>query len=173
MSMKYKLPNGIVADLLLAGNDGMIDAMCRSPSRAVWDAVALAAGLTYAVTETVTDPDTGTQTEVPTGEIKAARGVYIDHIGPVVIIPAVLDAEGAEITPAVMDNWHHVNFRMIEPALSVLGQTGMPKWAEVAVGWSTQGSPDDRMNKAEKGRKMQDVVLLGPETIATPKRVWL
>lgn len=173
MSISYTLPDGSEVTLLVANTDGMVDAICRAATKDVWDAAALTAGLTYAVTETVTDPDTGAQTEVPTGEIKAARGVYIDHIGPVVIIPAVLDADGAEITPAVMDTRHHVNFRMAEPALSVAGQSGLPKWVETAIAWSMQGTLDTEVNKNEIGLTLQDVVLIDPATIATPKRIWL
>ena len=40
----------------------------------------------------------------------------IDEIGPLVITPGVYDEEGVEITPPVIDNGHHINFRGV-PAI--------------------------------------------------------
>jgi hypothetical protein len=40
-------------------------------------------------------------------------GCYIDEIGPIVTTPAVISKDGTILTPAVMDDRHHVNVRVI------------------------------------------------------------
>lgn len=41
-------------------------------------------------------------------------GYVLDIIGPVVITHATYDADGNELTPAVMDNSFHVNIRIFD-----------------------------------------------------------
>lgn len=48
--------------------------------------------------------------------------VQIDEIGPITKTPAVLDAEGNEITPAVVITGHHVNVRYYGAAAEALTQ---------------------------------------------------
>lgn len=60
-------------------------------------------------------------TYLPDGRVLASKGdndtlipiegVFIDEIGSIVGTPAVLDADGNVITPAVMVPGHHVNLR--------------------------------------------------------------
>jgi hypothetical protein len=56
----------------------------------------------------------GHATQVPDSpiELNAYTHAYaIDEIGPVVVTPGVYDNDGNEVTPPVMDNRHHLNFK--------------------------------------------------------------
>ena len=154
-------------------NGGMLDATIRCDSREAFDAAALYAGLFYEAMEKVTDEETGEVTQVATGEIKQAKGVYIDHIGPVMIQPAEYDSEGVEITPAVFDNRHHVNFRLVGTALEGADEYGILKWHKWSMAWSLGGSPDDVINAEEEALKLYGVSLIDADTIRSPSRVWL
>ena len=70
----------------------MMDLMYRATDKATWDAYAASKGLT--------------SDGQPTG-------CYIDEIGPIVTTPAVISEDGTILTPAVMDDRHHVNVRVI------------------------------------------------------------
>tara|TARA_R110000822_G_scaffold27790_2_gene82655 strand:+ start:496 stop:924 length:429 start_codon:yes stop_codon:yes gene_type:complete len=48
---------------------------------------------------------------VEDGDLLPTEGVLIDELGPITKTPATFDAEGNEITPAVMVSGHHVNLR--------------------------------------------------------------
>ena len=156
----------------VALSGGMVDAYVRATDRDTFDAAALVAGLTYEVMGTVTDPETGEETQQPTGEIRVARGVEIHHIGPVVITPAILDDDGNVTTPAVMDTRHHVNFRMGEPAISRSDADGL-LWHKWATYWTTQGADDTQINNAEEGKVLLGVSLIDPDTISSKARVVL
>lgn len=59
---------------------------------------------------TTTFPDGSTLATLDENEnLIPHAGVIIDEIGPVTKVPAVLDAEGNEVTPAIMVGGHHVN----------------------------------------------------------------
>ncbi|WP_396190323.1 hypothetical protein, partial [Flavobacterium sp.] len=60
--------------------------------KAAWDAYAASKGLTAEGQPT---------------------GCYIDEIGPIVTTPAVIGEDGEIVTPAVMDDRHHVNVRIV------------------------------------------------------------
>lgn len=45
------------------------------------------------------------------GFLTPTEGVAIDELGPITKTPATYDAEGNEITPAVIVDGHHVNLR--------------------------------------------------------------
>lgn len=160
----------VMVNVALSG--GMVDAYVRATDRDTFDAAALVAGLTYEVMETVTDPETGEETQQPTGEIRVARGVEIHHIGPVVITPAIMDEEGNVTTPAVMDTRHHVNFRMGEPAISRTDADGL-LWHKWATYWTAQGTDDTQINNAEQGKVMLGVSLIDPDTISSKARTVL
>lgn len=161
----------VMVNVALSG--GMVDAYVRCADRATFDAAALVAGLTYEVMETVTDPETGEETQQPTGEIRTARGVEIHHIGPVEITPAVMDEEGNVTTPAVMDTRHHVNFRMGEPAVSRTDEEGTLLWQKWAAQWTAAGADDTQINNAEEGKVMLGVSLIDPDTISSKARTVL
>ena len=70
--------------------------------------------------------------------------VRIDEIGPIVIAPAVIGNDGQIVTPAIINEAHHVNVRLIRPTLSC---------ATLAL-----GSPG--------------VEWINPATVNSPERVW-
>jgi hypothetical protein len=159
--------------VLVNFSGGMLDAVVRATDEATFEAAARWAELKYEVTETVTDPETGETTTQGTGEWATAKGVHIDHLGPVVITPGTYDAEGNELTAPVVDTRHHVNIRLTEPALSRVDDYGVIKWEKWAMAWSLGGEDDTQINAQEVGKVMQGVSLIDPDTIATPSRVWL
>lgn len=68
--------------------------------------------------------------------IETAPGIFIDEIGPIVITPAVLDKQGEIVTPAVIDEAHHVNVRVmsrsIDLAALAAGGSGV-EWIDPAI----------------------------------------
>jgi len=56
-------------------------------------------------------------------------GVQMDEIGPIVKTPAVLSEDGEEITPAIIIEGHHVNFRVYGDLAAMLTQ-GLPQFNE-------------------------------------------
>lgn len=74
------------------------DLMYRATTKAAWDAYAAQVGLTADGQPT---------------------GCYIDEIGPIVQTPAVIGEDGEIVTPAVMDDRHHVNVRVVNLPQSV------------------------------------------------------
>ena len=73
----------------------MMDLMYRATDKATWDAYAASKGLTA--------------DGMPSG-------CYIDEIGPIVTTPAVISGDSTILTPAVMDDRHHVNVRVTQIA---------------------------------------------------------
>jgi hypothetical protein len=160
--------------VFVTASGSQVDAILRCPDRATFDAVALMVGLTYEETETVViDEETGETAEQPTGNILVAKGVEIDHIGPVTITPGTYDAEGNELTAPVMDTRHHVNFRLMPPASERLDENGNLRWHEWALAWTTQGTDDPAVNAAEQAKVLHDIALINPLSIKTPSRVFL
>ena len=159
--------------VLVRYSGGMLDAVVRATDEATFEAAARWAELKYEVTETVTDPETGETTEQGTGEWATAKGVHINHLGPVVITPGTYGEDGVELTASVMDNRHHVNIRLTDPALSRVDEYGVLKWEKWAMAWSLGGADDTQVNANEVGKVMQGVSLIDPDTIASPTRVWL
>ena len=158
--------------VLVRFSNGMLDAIVRATDKATFEAAALWAGLRYEVQETITDPETGETTTQGTGEIKTARGVNLDHLGPVIITPGTYDEEGNELTAPVVDNRHHVNIRIAEPALSLRDKYGVLVWEKWAMAWSIGGNPDPQINAHEEAVVLEGVSLIDPDSISTPTRVW-
>ena len=152
---------------------GMLDAVVRATDEATFEAAARWAELKYEVTETVTDLETGETATQGTGEWATAKGVHINHLGPAVITPGTYDEDGTELPAPVMDNRHHVNIRLTDPALSRVDDYGVIKWEKWAMAWSFGGEDDTQINAQEVGKVMQGVSLIDPDTIASPTRVWL
>ena len=159
--------------VLVRMSGGMLDAVVRATDESTFEAAARWAELRYEETITTTDPETGETTEQGTGEWATAKGVHINHLGPVVITPGTYGEDGVELTASVMDNRHHVNIRLTDPALSRVDEYGVLKWEKWAMAWSLGGADDTQVNANEVGKVMQGVSLIDPDTIASPSRVWL
>lgn len=99
-----------------------MDMMFRANDKAAWDAFAASAGLT----------DAGVPTDC-----------LIDEIGQIMMTPPVFSADGTILTPAVMDNHHHVNVRL----------SGGHDLAVLAQG-------------------AQGVEWIDPATVSSPSRIW-
>lgn len=160
-------PNAIEAYANISG--GYLDAALRSDTLAAWEKAAVNAGLCLAESE-----------EHPRkrGHLQNAPGVSISHIGPVVTTPAVTDALGEVITPAVMDTRHHVNVRLNGAAMAAVevdedGNPIGPKWARILARWMTKGRKTLRKNKRERVKKLKGVELIDADLIATPVNHWL
>ena len=93
----------------------MMDLMYRATDKAAWDAYAASKRLTA--------------DGMPSG-------CYIDEIGPIVQTPAVIGPDGEVITPAVMDDRHHVNVRIVHLPQSVdeEGTVTVTTMADLAAG---------------------------------------
>lgn len=158
--------NPLMVNVAISG--GMVDAYVRATDEQTFLDAALVAGLMYEITETLVD-EQGNEFQHGTGEYAVAKGVEIHHIGPVVITPAVMDAEGNVTTPAVMDTRHHVNFRMGEPAIGRTDADGL-LWHKWASYWTAQGVDDTEINAAEEGKVLLGVSLIDPDTISSKAR---
>lgn len=165
-------PNGVIA--LFANNvGGMLDAYVRADDLATFEAGALDRGLTYEETVKVVDPETGEVTYEKTGEIAMGTGVEFSRLGSVVIVPAEVDEDGNEITPAVMDNRYHVNIRLHGWALEKPDEVlPMPEYLATLIMWSEYGVNDEQINNVEQGKVIGGISLLNPDSF-TAKRVWL
>jgi hypothetical protein len=110
------------------------DLMYRATDKATWDAYAASKGLT--------------SDGQPTG-------CYIDEIGPIVTTPAVISEDGTILTPAVMDDRHHVNVRVINlPTITDEdGNVTVLSMADLAAGNA-------------------DVEWVDPATVDNPRRIW-
>jgi hypothetical protein len=106
-----------------------MDMMYRATTKAAWDAFASEMGLT--------------------------DSCLIDEIGPIVTTPAILDEDGEIVTPAVMDESHHVNVRVIHLPQSVdeEGEISGITMADLADGNA-------------------DVEWVHPATVDNPRRIW-
>ena len=144
-------------------NGEMVDAIVRAKDRATFEAAALNVGL---LTEETDDEG---QTF-----LKPGSGVHIDHIGRVELTPGEYDPEtGEEITAPTYDTRHHANIRLVGYAVERLADDGVtPYWQTWAKEWTYWGQPDPQVNAQERGRVLSDVVLIDPDSIKTPSRVW-
>ena len=178
MSIVIQDPNGDDVSVNLQWSGGMIDAEVRATDEAAFVAAALQQGIYVREMQTVVDDD-GVETEEPVLDedgneiIRPAAGVNVSVIGPVVVVPATYDDEGNELTPPVMDNRYHVNLRMAGPALTAADENGYPDWQTTAILWTESGVADTEINSHESALIVEDVGLIDPESIDTPKRVWL
>ena len=123
--------------------DGYVDVMCRAAYRKAWT-------------------DAATANKLIDADGNPSPGVSIDEIGDVIVTPATYDEDGKELTPAVIDNRFHVNFRIAEHLA----------WQPIALAWMSQGNDDAVANKDEETRTLAKVSLIDPDTVKTPARVW-
>ena len=111
------------------------DLMYRADTKAAWDA--------YASDMALADDD------------GRPLGCYIDEIGPIVVTPAVISEDGTILTPAVMDDRHHVNVRVINlPTITDEdGNISVISMADLAAGTA-------------------DVEWVDPTTVNSAHRIW-
>ncbi|MAQ19376.1 MAG: hypothetical protein CMN30_31825 [Sandaracinus sp.] len=129
---------------------GVLHVMLRATDRATFEAEAIKAPL-------VTQDEDGT--------LRTLSGVDIHHIGPMVLVPAVLDEAGEVVIPAVMDTRHHVNF-WLGPRIIAYGV-----WVDWVQRWVSEGAPINTPNKDEEGVSLSGIELIDPDTIFTPSNV--
>ena len=151
---------------------GNLWCMIRAVDKATFDAQALAVGLK--VHEIPAQPavlDTETQ-EVITPAVEAsgplipAQGVTITEIGDLMLVPAVMDAEGSIKTSAVTDGRFHANFWLN----SELVARGL--WKQWAVAWTLNGYAV-AANNQEQGVAFQGIELIDPTTVISPSNTLL
>lgn len=146
---------------------GNLWCMVRTPDKATFDAQALAVGLkvyTNPAQPAVIDPETQeviTPAVEASGPLIPAHGVTITEIGDLVLVPAVLDAEGNVTTPAVTDGRFHANFWLN----SELVARGL--WKQWAVAWTLNGYTV-AANNQEQGIAFQGIELIDPATVSSP-----
>ena len=116
----------------------MVDLMFKAADRAAWGAFTAEVGLT----------DDGNP-----------NGCLIDEIGPIVVTPAVINPDGSILTPAVLDNSHHVNVRLTQ----IAGPLPDPL-------------PDDYVQQGHDPAVLAagctHVSWVDPATVDNPRRIW-
>lgn len=83
-----------------------------------------------------------------------AADILIDEIGPIVTTPAIYE-NGVIVTPAVVDNAHHVNIRVLQPY--IMSSDEPPIQIDVCEVLSTGGP---------------GVTWIDPSTVNSPCRIW-
>ena len=151
---------------------GNLWCMIRATDKATFDALALEVGLKVHMNPAVpavTDPDTGeivTPAVEASGSVVPARGVTITELGPHVLTPVAYDADGAVVTPAIIDTRHHVNFWLDAETVA------RGEWMRWATLWTYYGMMVIPNNK-EDGTAMQGIELIDPATVDNPRNVLL
>jgi len=146
---------------------GILHCMVRATDEDTFNAVGLQVGLLAhenPAQDAVVDEDGNVVQEAvaPSGAIVPAKGNTVTRIGPHVITPAVLDEDGNEVTPAVMDSRFHANFWI--PASS--------EWEELIVEWANHGTAG-ASNGSESAVSHQGIELIDPLSVTTPHNVLL
>ena len=151
-------PDGAQVPIYARQGPGYVDTVVRATSRAAFEQAALSRGIMIEVD----------------GAAVPSPGVSLDHLGAVVVTPGTYDADGAEITPPVLDPRHHVNMRISEPALSVPDADfpSVASWVMTGIAWSVNGTDDEQINAAESAKVLFGVALIDPDSINSPSRVW-
>lgn len=148
--MAYEVkPDGVYVDgtrVFVAFDRGCLACMVRAPSKAVFDAMALAVGLRFEDAE---------------GNIRTPRTTTITELGPMVLAPGTYDAEGNELTPPVYDSRYHVNF-WLGPDTVAAGA-----WQEWALQWTVNGT-ESVANNQEVAAVLNQIELIDPATVTSP-----
>ena len=137
-------PDGTEVECFVTQGGPWIDAILRAESKDAFEQAAVA----HEIFESVG------------GALVPVRGNNVDVLGPVLIAHDTYDER------------YHVNLRIAEPALSKLNDDGYPKWKATVLAWMASAD-DSSPNKNEAGKVFEQVTLINPLTIATPRRVWL
>jgi len=147
---------------------GNLWCMVRAYDKETFDGLAVDAGLkvfTNPAQPEVIDPETGeviTPAVEASGPLIPAPGVTIAEMGDLVLTPAVIDAEGVEITPAVKDGRFHANF-WLNADLVAKGN-----WKQWALAWTENGQAVEQ-NSQEEGVAFQGIELIDPATVSSPR----
>lgn len=152
---------------------GQIDLLVRSDSLEDLHFDMRMVGLSYRVFEEQIDQDTGEVSKVDTGEDKLSKGVFVDVMEGLWVKEPTVDSEGNVIREGEYDNRVYANIRIVEPASSVVedGENKVLSWLE---DWMLFGIDDPQtQNKEESGVRLFRTTLLDPDSIKTPKRVFL
>jgi hypothetical protein len=150
----------------------MTDILIRAFSRARWQAVAVNRGILIDGIDAQGQP-----------ALYPAPGIGVDEIGNMQVTPAVLDAQGNVVTPAVIDTWWSVNLRLYDKAEAADNDTLYP--GETDSGFRFLKSKLVRFVRAQAtpvtvngirayqfGTGVNRFQILDPRDIATPYRVW-
>jgi len=151
---------------------GVLWQMVRCPDEATFDAVALAVGLTVYTTPEIPAVLDENGVEIhplieASGPIITAPHTTITKIGSIVLTPAITDSEGNVTTPAVLDSRFHANF-WLGPEVVARGL-----WKKFAIAWTTYGSNTSIKNHNESGVTFQNIELIDPDSITSPRNVLL
>lgn len=166
-------PQGNEVEINASQRGGFVEVHLRAVDRYRLVNGALSQNLLYRDPIIERDPETGEEVVVGyEDEIKQSPGVNLEHIGPIVLQPAVKDSDGNEITPAVMDHRHHANLRLAEPLLSKVGPDGYLLWLRTSLLWMKYGVPVEP-NKAEISRELNGIEMIDPDSVSSPYLVWL
>ena len=140
-----------------------VDLFFRAFSRARW--------ITVATNRGIYDAD---------GNV--APGFAVDELGNVTITPATYDANGVELTPAVIDTWWCVNLRIYGTKADAdadtlyTGETGSWKFlkSKLARFVREQGTVVNLNGRRayQFGTTTNRIQLLDPRDIPVPPRVW-
>jgi hypothetical protein len=157
-----------------------VDFALHSPSRAVLEAVALAKNLMVIKQDTqknilspaTYDPDSG---ELITDEVveivvlsewvEDVRGANFCDV-TVVLVLAVLDADGEIVTPAVLDPGNNCNLRIGEPLVSKKDDSGWFLWELLLLEWTGLGV-EGTINDKVPGVAVSGVSLVDLAQVAT------
>lgn len=151
---------------------GNLWCMVRAYDKPTFDGIAVDAGLkvfTNPAQPEVLDPETGeivTPAVDASGPLIPAPGVTITELGGLVLTPAVIDADGVEITPAVMDGRFHANFWLNERLVAA------GNWQQWALTWTENGQVATQNNQ-EQGVSFQGIELIDPTTVTSPSNTLL
>jgi len=159
-----------------------VDFALHSPSRAVLEAVALAKNLMVTKQKTqknilspaTYDQDTGELITEEASEIvvlsewvEDVRGANFFDV-PVELVPAVLDAEGEVITPAVLDAACNVNLRIGAPLVDRMEESGWFLWELLLLEWTGIGT-ESTVNGKVPGVVVSGVSLVDLSKVETPQ----
>ena len=155
--MSYSINGiGVYADVTTDPDSGKVvcvDFALHAPSRAVLEAVALAKNLMVP--------------SVLNEGIEDARGANFFDV-TVVLTPAVLDADGEVITPALLDPGYNCNLRIGEPLVSKKDDSGWFLWELLLLEWTGIGV-EGTVNDKVPGVAVSGVSLVDLSQVATPQ----
>ncbi|PCJ09341.1 MAG: hypothetical protein COB16_03930 [Rhodobacteraceae bacterium] len=162
-----------------------VDFALHSTNRAVLEAVALAKNLMVTKQETqksilspaTYDQDTGELITAEVSEIvvlaewlEAVRGANFFDVA-VVLVPAVLDADGEVITPPVLDPGYNCNLRIGEPLVSNKDENGVFLWELLLLEWTYLGA-EGTVNGKVPGVVVSGVSLVDLSKVEAPQMGW-
>jgi hypothetical protein len=105
--------------------------------------------------------------EPETSAPEDARGANFFDV-TVVLVPAVLDADGEVITPALLDPGYNCNLRIGEPLVSKKDESGWFLWELLLLEWTGIGV-EGTVNEKVPGVAVSGVSLVDLSRVATPQ----